>query len=173
MFAPYAIQTRWFYPDTLLSVFVLVRETATDIDRIVSGMRRIGRWGFGKDASTGMGRFEVTGFRELTLPDCSNADAFYTLAPSVPEKETWNRSYFSPFTRFGKHGPELSTRGNPFKNPVVMADEGAVIFPDLAEAERLKKNLYTGKAVNNVSKIMPQTVVQGYSPVLPIIWGES
>lgn len=173
MFAPYAIQVSWFYPDSLLSVFVLIREAATDIDRIVAGMRRIGRWGFGKDASTGMGRFEVSGSRELTLPDCSNADAFYTLAPSVPKKETWHRCFFSPFTRFGKHGAELATGGNPFKNPVLMADEGAVITPDHAEAERLKKTLYTGKAVNNVSKIMPQTVVQGYSPVLPIIWGES
>jgi len=173
MFAPYAIQTSWFYPDTLLSVFVLVRETATDIDRIVSGIRRIGRWGFGKDASTGMGRFEVTGSRELALPDCSSADAFYTLAPSVPEQESWLGCYFSPFTRFGKHGAELAGGVNPFKNPVVMADEGAVIIPDQADADRLKKHLYTGKAVTNVSKLMTQTVVQGYSPVLPITWGES
>lgn len=173
MFAPYSTQTAWFFPDTILSVFVLIRETVTDIDRIVSGLRNIGRWGFGKDASTGMGRFDVTGSRELSLPDCSKADAFYTLAPSVPEKGAWQRCFFSPFTRFGKHGAELATGGNPFKNPVIMADEGAVIFPDQSGAERCKESPYTGSAVQNVSKIMPQTVVQGYAPVLPIIWGES
>jgi CRISPR-associated protein Csm4 len=173
MFAPYATQTTWFAPDTMLSVFVLIREPATDIDRILTGMDRIGKWGFGKDASTGMGRFDITGSRELSLPDYSKAEAFYTLAPSVPEKESWQRCFFSPFTRFGKHGAELATRGNPFKNPVVMADEGAVIFPERSEAERLKTNCYTGRAVINVSKIMPQTVVQGYAPVLPITWGES
>lgn len=171
MFAPYSTQTAWYFPETLLVIFVLIDENATDINQITKGIRNIGQWGFGKDASTGMGRFDVMEYRQLTLPDFSRASAFYTLAPSVPEKKAFKHIFSLPFTRFGKHGATLATSGAPFKNPVIMVDEGAVFFPSDACADTLIKKRYTGTAVCRVSKIMPQTVVQGYAPVLPIQLG--
>lgn len=168
MFAPYSLEVFYFLPDTELALFVLLDSEATDIERVISGLERMGKWGFGKDATAGMGKFNVAGADQLTNPDYSRAEALYTLAPSVPETGLFKKSFFSPFVRFGKHGDMLASKGTPFKNPVIMADEGAVFVP---EHQSDMGRQYIGRAVSNVSKAMPKTVVQGYSPVLPIHLG--
>ena len=165
MFAPYARQNHYYYPGTELAVLVLINETATDVERVCEALFRIGKWGFGRDASTGLGRFEVNGHLLLDYPDLSDADACYTLAPSVPERTHFEKIYFSPFVRFGKHGDMLAMAKNPFKNPVIMADEGAVLVP---KEKSVFSNPYIGKAVSDVSKAKPESVVQGYAPYLPI-----
>jgi len=73
--------------------------------------------------------------------------------------------FFAPFTRFGRHGTQLLHKGKPFKNPVVMADEGAVFLPKPGD---IPKTPYIGQAVTGISKAMPEAVAQGYSLVLPL-----
>jgi CRISPR-associated protein Csm4 len=165
MFAPYTRENHYYYPGTELAVFVLINETATDVDRVCDALSMIGKWGFGRDASTGLGRFEVNGHSLLDYPDLSDADACYTLAPSVPERNHFEKIYFYPFVRLGKHGDVLAGAKNPFKNPVIMADEGAVLVP---KKKSVFSYPYIGKAVAGVSKAKPETVVQGYAPYLPI-----
>lgn len=167
VFAPFETEVSYYHPDTLLSVFVLINPDATGVEQIVKGLSHIGKWGFGKDAATGMGRFDIQEAIPLPLPNFSKADALYTLAPCVPEKDTFRKKYFTPFVRFGKHGDILAGSKNPFKNPVIMADEGAVFIPE----NKTHNRPYVGRAVTHVSKAMPATVVQGYSPVLPINMG--
>ncbi len=162
-FAPYSILSHYYLPETELALFVLVDEEMTTIDAIIHGLDRIGQFGFGKDASTGMGRFRIMDKNELALPDGKGANAFYTLSPCVPEH--FEQIYFTPFIRFGKHGDRLAGGGNPFKNPVIMADEGAVILP--GKGTSFDKP-YVGRAVRNVSKVQPEAVVQGYTPYLPV-----
>lgn len=66
----------------------------------------------------------------------------------------------------GRHGDRLSVSGKPFKNPVIMADEGALLFPhDMAAA---LARPYLGAAVRGVSKIQENTVHQGYSLYIPV-----
>jgi len=133
---------------------------------VMKGLKRIGEFGFGRDASTGMGRFRVNGVKELAIPELDKATAYYTLAPCVPEKGSFSKLFFNPFIRFGRHGGDLARSGNPFKNPVVMADEGAVVFP----AQGAKPTMpYIGRAVEGVSKSEDATVVQGYAPILPLL----
>lgn len=164
-FAPYAKENIFYRPGITLALFVLLDETVIDIERIRKGLERIGTWGYGRDASTGMGRFEIGDYVELPLPDPGGANACYTLAPSVPDRGAFSRSFFSPFVRFGKHGGELATGKNPFKRPVIMADEGAVFIPD--ENEPFIRP-WLGSAVSGVSYSQPDTVVQGYAPWLPL-----
>ncbi len=165
-FAPFETQVSWFTPGTQLYVFVLTDPEFIDEDGLVKGLARIGKFGYGKDASTGLGRFEIIEKRILPLPDFSRGDALYTLAPCIPEKEQSKRHFFAPFVRFGKHGDMLAGARQPFKNPVIMADEGAVCIP----AQSFDKP-YIGRAVTGVSKAMPRTVVQAYAPVVPILLG--
>jgi len=161
-FAPYLKERTYYIPETMLSVFILVDEEASDIKRVVKGLERIGSWGFGKDASTGSGRFSVNHFDELKIN--IEGEAFYTLAPSVPTEKQIQKYFLSTFTRFGKHGDKLACSNNPFKSPVIMADESSVF---VMKDKRLERP-YIGNSITGVSKVMPETVVQGYSPCLPI-----
>jgi CRISPR-associated protein Csm4 len=163
-FAPYE-QTIWhYYPGTRLAVFVLIDPGATDGERVRTGLERIGQWGYGRDASIGLGRFRVTDQQELPLPQAQAANACYTLAPVVPVPDSYAQAYFLPLVRFGKHGDLLARSSNPFKNPVLMADEGAAFLP---RNLHLFDRPYLGRAVTGISKAQPQTVMQGYSFYLP------
>ena len=166
MFAPFTETAFFYYPEIELAVFVLLDEEATDIKRVCVAMENIGKFGFGRDASTGCGRFGLTEpAKELPLPFADSCDACYALAPTVPEKGVFCDHYFTPFVRFGKHGDTLATSETPFKNPVLMADEGAVFVP---KSNDVFQKPYIGSAVLNTSKIKEHTVVhQGYAPYLP------
>jgi len=164
MFAPYAQTATFYYPETQLAVFVLVDEEATDIERVFTALARIGQFGYGRDASTGCGRYDMGNIELREIPNIDNADACYTLAPSIPKKSIFRQCYFSPFTRFGRHGDILARSSNPFKNPVIMIDEGAVLIPnDISTI----KTPYFGRPALNVSKVISQAVTQGYTPWLP------
>lgn len=167
MFAPFTKTAVFYYPETELAVFVLLDEEATDIERVCAAMENIGNFGFGLDASTGCGRFGLAESTELTLPSDDSCNACYVLSPIVPdfEKRSFSDQYFTPFVRFGKHGDVLATSENPFKNPVLMADEGAVFIPKNRD---VFQKPYIGRAVLNTSMIKEHTVVhQGYAPYLP------
>jgi CRISPR-associated protein Csm4 len=165
-FAPYTQEAYFYSPATELALFVLVDEAATDIDRVCRGLSRMGQTGFGRDASIGLGRFDLTGHRELPLPLAEDANALYTLAPCVPAPHSFTEAFFTPFVRYGKHGDRLATSKNPFKAPVVMAAPAAVFIPSDPEAF---SRPWFGRAVTGVSLIQPQAVVQGYAPVLPFL----
>lgn len=165
-FAPYSVDQKVFIKELELVVFAGLRDDIP-VEGLIKALRQIGTSGFGKDASTGLGRFEVLAFKEVDL--CSigsdNPNACYTLAPSVPEPGVFDEIFFTPFTRFGRHGDVLAKSGRPFKNPVIMADEGAVFIvknPDVF------KKPYIGKAVFGISKAEPKAVTQGYSLYIPI-----
>lgn len=164
MFAPFSETADFYYPETELAVFVLIDEEATDIDRMTAALEIIGMVGFGRNASTGCGRFSLGECEAKALPPNAESDACYTLAPAIPERGLYKDYWFTPFTRFGRHGDSLAVSKNPFKNPVIMVDEGAILVP---EDIRAMKKPYLGQPALNVSKAMPNTVVQGYSPWLP------
>ena len=166
-FAPYMQRNFTWPPGISLAIFVLLDMETTGPDQITTALRRIGAFGYGRDASTGLGRFVVEGFREMPIPSDSNAIACYTLAPSVPEKDTFSDFYYKPFTRFGKHGGGLAKCGNPFKNPVIMADEGAVLIP---RNPGVFTKPYLGTAVTGISKEQENAAAQGYSLYLPCKW---
>ncbi len=165
MFAPYEVHNMWFLPGMELSIFVALDEDLIDIEGVQRGLERIGEFGFGRDASTGLGRFSVGEIEEIEWPGLMHGEPVFTLGPSVPEQNRFKKAYFQPFTRFGRHGAQLIHMGNPFKRPVVMADEGAVFFP--GDDDRIETP-WIGTGVKGVSRTMKETVCQGYSLVLPL-----
>lgn len=166
MFAPYQEDAFCYLPDTELAILALVDDERLPMDRVKRYMEYMGSYGFGKDASTGNGRFTVVSVDKLTGISHESAEAVYSLAPSVTDDESFKHKYFKLFVRFGKHGGTLATSGNPFKKPIMMEDEGAVyVFNETAE---IKQTPYIGQAVSHVSKSQVKTVVQGYSPYLPV-----
>lgn len=164
-FAPYTQEVHFYPPGTELALFALVDETATDIERVTLGLSRIGHTGFGKDASLGLGRFELTGTRELARPTLSEANALLTLGPCVPAPHSFTQAFFTPLVRYGRHGDLLATSRHPFKAPVIMAAPGAVFVP--ADSRALTRPFF-GRPVTGVSLVQPQAVVQGYAPAVPV-----
>jgi len=164
MFAPYTQPAEVFRPGMELTIFAVIDEEATDVTRLRDGLKRIGDFGFGKDASTGWGRFEVTEVTEKPWSGELRANACYTLGPSVPKRGFFREVFFTPFTRYGRHGDVMARSRNPFKTPVIMAEEGAVFMPTTSD---VFSKPYLGCAVRDVSKSLPETVVQGYAPYLP------
>jgi len=165
MFSPYTTLNTYFFPETELAVLVLLDIEATGIEKVEEALERIGVMGYGRDASTGCGRFTLGEVEERELPVVEDADACYALGPVVPPPGIFREVFFSPFIRFGRHGDRLATSGNPFRNPVVMADEGAVLIPS---GEGVFQRPFIGSAVLDTSKALPETVVQGYAPYLPM-----
>lgn len=165
-FAPYSVDQKVFLKGLELVIFAGLREDIP-VEGLIKALKNTGITGFGKDASTGLGRFEVTTYSETDFysigADAPNA--CYTLGPSVPEPEVFGEIFFSPFTRFGRHGDILAKSGRPFKNPVIMADEGAVF---IVKNPNVFKKPYIGQAVFNISRAEPKAVTQGYSLYIPV-----
>ncbi|MBM9520567.1 hypothetical protein JWG39_12145 [Desulforhopalus vacuolatus] len=159
-FDPYISGVFSLLPGVTLALFVLLNEAVCTSQGLQTALERIGTFGYGRDSSSGKGRFTVLSIEEKTLPATGNANACYTLAPCVPEMEGIERAWFTPLTRFGKHGGGAQLGTHPFKSPVVMAEEGAVWKMN---AERS----WLGKGICGVSKQIPETVVQGFAPCLP------
>lgn len=156
-----------FFPETELALFVGIDEMVINIEQLRIGLERIGETGFGKDASLGLGRFQLGEENEINLLKMGSdtPNACYTLAPCVPEKDTFSEMFFTPFTRFGRHGDVLAKSANPFKNPVIMADEGGIFKP---KGQEVFNKPCIGKAVTNISKAEPKAVAQGYALYLPV-----
>lgn len=160
-FTPYVVDTIYF--NCNLVIFAGLRDDI-DVEAFVEIIKKIGKYGYGKDATAGYGKFNVIEYEERKLfESISNFNALYTLSPSVPKKEEVKDIYFTPFTRFGRHGSIFAKTKNPFKNPVIFADESAVIFPSKNPTKP-----YIGQAIRNLSKVCPEAVTQGYSLVLPV-----
>lgn len=165
MFAPFTETSLFYYPQTELAAFVLIDEEATSIEKVCTGLANIGRFGFGRNASTGAGQFELGEHREMVLPSSESFNAYYALGPVVPGKNVFSDYFFMPFVRFGKHGDFLAKSKNPFKNPILMADEGAIF---ITKNQEPVKKPYIGQAILNTSKVKEHTVVhQGYSIYIP------
>lgn len=167
-FAPFTQENTVYAPGFRLAVFVGIDEEMLTLEALRTGLERIGTSGFGRDASTGLGKFAVIKCDEVDLATygSANPNALYTLSPSVPKMTDYKDALFTPFTRFGRHGDRLAVSGKPFKNPAIMADEGALYFPvDMNEA---LKHPYLGSALTGLSKIQESTVAQGYSLHIPV-----
>jgi len=164
-FAPYAVNQYSWHPETRFAVFVGVRGDIK-IAAVKKALSRIGITGYGADASTGKGRFEITEQSEVDLANFGNAqpDAICVISAVVPEAETYSAVYFDPFVKFGKHGNVLATGASPFKQPVLKAAAGAVLMP---LKDKWPQKPYIGRAIRGLSR-HSETVEQGYALYIPI-----
>lgn len=168
-FAPYGMTRHWFKQDVLLDCHIVLDTEELSLDELKDCLQDIGLFGFGKDATIGAGKFELVGDAiTMSRPELPAADVCMTLAPCAPQglKFTASRSFYQPFTRFGKHGDvAVHQQGKPFKNPVLLAQTGAIIGVEPAA-------LFIGQGLGGdrqkLSNAIEATVHQGYAPVLPV-----
>ncbi len=178
-FAPYTTSQTWYPAETELTVYVVLDENQCSAEYLIDLFSQIGSFGFGRDASIGLGKFDVTDMQPFTFPTIENANAAWALAPVAPQGLGFNadRSFYEPFTRFGKHGDLGAISGRPFKTPLLLAQTGAVFTPKSANTlETALKNGFIGQGLGGknsdgegvLSNAISETVHQGYAPIVPM-----
>jgi CRISPR-associated protein Csm4 len=166
-FAPYTLMQRWHAPEVALCCRVVFDPARIASDEIQQLFADIGAIGFGRDASIGLGKFQVE-IQPTDWPSQPQANACLTLAPCAPQGLAWDprRSFYEVFTRFGRHGDQAVHLGNPFKTPLLLARAGAILTPlEMPAAPFVGQGL---GGDGRLSKVIPETVQQGYAPCIPI-----
>ena len=165
-FAPYAVAQSRYHPNALLDVYAVVDDTCFNPEELIELLQRIGATGFGKDASTGLGHYIVVSAEPFTLTQQPQSTAWMVLAPCAPQQQGFvpEKSYWQPFTRYGRHGSLAAIGGQPFKNPVLLTQAGSVFTPAVFDFTHFIGQGFGGNG--SLSKAIPATVQQGYAPVM-------
>ncbi len=167
-FAPYSSNQYWYHTRLELEGYALLDESQTGQEEIRQCLEDIGLFGYGRDATIGMGKFEITEWRAFSLPGQQRANACITLACSAPQGLGYEaeHSYYQTFTRFGRHGDRaVAQTGRPFKNPLLLTKAGAVF------SVRKPEKGYLGQSLGGegeLSNTLPETIHQGYAPTVAI-----
>ncbi len=168
-FAPYVSDQLWFYPGLYLELYVVLDEKCLTSEKVKYYLELIGKSGYGRDASIGLGKFELVDEPqrvESAQPEYSPTLRYLTLAACAPETNTWcaTHSFYQPFTRFGRHGDALASKGSSFKKPVLMMKSGAMLTPKSAG---VVLSQWAGQGIGNISDAQSEAVHQGYAPLIP------
>ncbi len=165
-FAPYAMPQWWYRSDSEWHIYILLNERLLSQEGLLVVLNDIAQSGYGRDASIGLGKFEIINVEMLPgwgAPAAANA--YITLAACCPQGKNFNaqHSFYQMNTKFGRHGGLQATAGNPFKKPVLMAKTGALLRP-----QKWEPLLFVGQGITGVSETQPEAVQQGYAPAVPV-----
>lgn len=182
-FAPYTQPQIFFARGQLIDIHVVLDEARMSLETLQTLLQAVGSHGFGRDASIGLGKFTVKNVAGANVVGANlfarsnefeptgefEPTAYLTLAPCAPQNQGFDgdRSYWRVITRFGRHGNLHGISEKPFKNPVLLAATGAVFVPQAVFTHRH----FIGKGLGgngSLSKVEPDTVQQGYAPVICI-----
>jgi CRISPR-associated protein Csm4 len=169
-FSPYTVPQHWFGCDAVLDLHVRLDSDRLGTADLTEALAFIGHTGFGKDASVGLGKFDIAATDTPAMPGHDEADAWFTLAPCAPQGLGWNtpRCFYRPFTRYGRHGDLAVRLGKPFKSPLLLAATGALLTP---RAQDDWSRGWVGQGLggnSSLSKVLAATVHQGYAPAIPV-----
>lgn len=174
LFAPRQVE-RIVYPvSSRLEVYAVVDASRLAIDDLRQAWQDIGAHGYGRDASTGLGKFDVLDLQPHTWPMPAGARHALTLAACAPDPGALEADdcHYQPITRFGRHGSLHVATGQPFKKPLLMMRTGAGLAMRAAGIETAWWPLFHGQGLggvgNPISAAEPATVHQGYAPLLPL-----
>ena len=166
-FAPYTQMQRWSADGVDLCLRLVFDAERISAETLTDLFNDIGSVGFGRDASIGLGKFEVEPL-PAPWPRQPDANACLTLAPCAPQGQGCRaeRSFYEVFTRFGRHGDAAVQLGNPFKTPVLLARAGALLTPPSVPSDPI---IGQGLGAHGqLSKVIPATVQQGYAPCIAV-----
>jgi CRISPR-associated protein Csm4 len=167
-FAPRQVERTWFDEGARLELYAVLDERRLSEQALHGIIEDVGLRGYGRDATTGVGKFAVTASSEQHWP-VEPTRNWLTLAPCAPDPTVLDAEhcYYLPITRFGRHGNLAVNLGNPFKSPVLMAGTGALL-----RSREPGRWTFHGRGLGGrddpISAVMPGTVQQGYAPVFPI-----
>ena len=182
-FAPYSRPQVWYmlavsdssgggvsrqWAPSRFDIYLLLDEAQLALSDIETLLADIGAFGYGRDASIGLGKFMCSDFKPCHFSANPDANACLTLAPCAPQGLGLDsgHSYYNVFTRFGRHG-DVAVHGKqgPFKTPVLLADTAAVFSPIPDGQDYVGQGL---GGAGQLSRTIPATMHQGYAPYIPV-----
>ncbi|HDR0612027.1 type III-A CRISPR-associated RAMP protein Csm4 [Pasteurella multocida] len=165
-FAPYSASQIWYSPHTKLEVYILLDENRFPITECKQILTDIGSTGFGRDASIGLGKFDVLQHEAYTFKTHDKHNAYLTLANCAPQHLHLEKAhcYYQITTRFGRHGDRAAIGQNPFKKPIILAKKAAIFTP-----KDWKVRSFLGNGLTDISYAQSDSVHQGYAPVIPLM----
>ena len=165
-FSPYMSEQIWYQPNTQLDIYLTLDESRLSLNDCLELLKQIGLFGYGRDASIGLGKFAILQADEFNYSE-SSANVYLTLANCAPQNLGLDktRCYYQITTRFGRHGNVKALSANPFKKPIILAKAGAVFSP---QKQPEKSPHFLGNGLKNVSYAQDEAVHQGYAPVIPV-----
>lgn len=141
-------------------VYIVLDEEKFNLEDLKKAMQTVSEMGFGKNSSIGKGRFSFSDFTEVALPK-QKSNVFMTLSNCAFDEVECKDVFYTPITKFAKHGASLAT-ASAFKKPLLLAKSSAVVIYN-----ENKSIQYIGKAIKGHSAYK-ETVHQGYSIVIPL-----
>lgn len=141
-------------------IYALLDETKFSLEKLNEIFKLLGEGGYGKNSTIGKGRFEHDSFKRIIFAK-QESTTFMMLSNVLFQNLQAKNIYYTPITKFGKHGGDLATH-SPFKKPLLMARSGSVVVFDNTENIQ-----YIGKSISGYST-HKETIHQGYSITLPI-----
>lgn len=170
LFAPRQVEQTTYPSGTRLDLYAVLDEARLDVGSLREAVEDIGASGYGRDASTGLGKFDVIALESHAWPAAGGRQAI-TLAPCAPQPELLDTRgcFYQPLTRFGRHGniAVLSGEAGPFKRPILMLRTGALLTLREAGVPAFH-GTGLGGAAQPISGVIPATVHQGYAPLVPV-----
>ncbi len=111
---------------------IFFKSNLIDVETFKEIIENIGRFGFGKKASSGKGCFAVPEVKPLNLPEASEPNGFLTLSNYIPNPGDYQSGWYSIFTKYPKVGAEMASlnKGYFCKKAMVMYEPGSVFLTD-------------------------------------------
>jgi CRISPR-associated protein Csm4 len=169
-FAPRQVERIFYSDDARLDLYAVFDDARIAAEELQALIGHIGLCGYGRDATTGLGKFVIEAVTDHAWPHRDRAQRYWlTLAACAPQAEVLSADgcYYLPQTRFGRHGGVAAVLDAPFKQPVMMIATGALL-----KARDPVHWLIHGRGLGGkdapLSKTIPETVHQGYAPVVPL-----
>jgi CRISPR-associated protein Csm4 len=170
-FAPRQVDRSFFGAKARIDVYTVIDERLS-ADTLRELLADVGSHGYGRDATTGLGKFEVERAVEASSPQRASHH-WLTLAPCQPNADELvaDGCHYTPLTRFGRHGNIAAVTAQPFKRPLLVIATGALL-KSRKPARWAFHGCGLGGSANRISDAIPDTVHQGYAPVLPLHLGQ-
>lgn len=170
-FAPRQVEQIVHPAGGALELYLVLDEARLSLGELRQALEDIGATGYGRDASTGLGKFAVRALQAHVWPGAGRTRHALTLAPCAPVPEALNarECFYQPLTRFGRHGgmAAMGSLSGPFKRPILFMKTGALISFKAAGIPAFH-GCGLGGAQQPISGVIPQTVHQGYAPLVPV-----
>lgn len=145
-------QEEVFYTPDFNEFEIYLKTNYFDKDDLERIFEFISIGGFGKDKSTGKGRFEFIIMEGTDLEGSGNPNGFMTLSSYIPHPEAPTKGYYEILLKYGKLGGTFAmgsseVGNNPFKKPLIMFRAGSTFY----DPDYNKSKIY-GSLLKNVHK---------------------